>query len=142
MPALGARRAAALGSRCPCSRAAGCVPLLSEHVTARLVLSASAILCGIALTHSGRDYGGSTVSPYERYRSTACAAWRPSRIAQTTSDWPRDMSPAAKTPGTLVILALVGPDVAAVVELHAELLRAAASRGRRSRARAAPGRPG
>ena len=35
-----------------------------------------------------------------RYSSTARAAWRPSRIAQTTSDWPRRMSPAAKTFGS------------------------------------------
>ena len=32
-----------------------------------------------------------------RKRSMACAAWRPSRIAHTTSDCPRRMSPAAKT---------------------------------------------
>jgi len=34
--------------------------------------------------------------------STSRAHWRPSRIAHTTSDWPRRMSPAAKTFGTLV----------------------------------------
>ena len=33
----------------------------------------------------------------------AAAARRPSSIAQTISDWPRCMSPAANTPGTLVI---------------------------------------
>ena len=33
----------------------------------------------------------------------AAAARRPSSIAHTISDWPRCMSPAAKTPGTLVI---------------------------------------
>ena len=32
-----------------------------------------------------------------RKRSMACAAWRPSRIAHTTSDCPRRMSPAANT---------------------------------------------
>ena len=37
-----------------------------------------------------------------RKASTARAAWRPSRIAQTMSDWPRRMSPAANTRGTLV----------------------------------------
>ena len=41
---------------------------------------------------------GSVVSPI-RYLSTACAAWRPSRIAHTTSDWPRRMSPAENTFG-------------------------------------------
>ena len=39
---------------------------------------------------------GSTLSPI-RYSSMARAAWRPSRIAQTIRDWPRRMSPAAKT---------------------------------------------
>ena len=34
-----------------------------------------------------------------RNSSTARAHWRPSRIAQTTSDWPRRMSPAAKSFG-------------------------------------------
>ena len=38
-----------------------------------------------------------------RYRSTPAAALRPSAMAQTMSDWPRCMSPAANTPGTLVI---------------------------------------
>lgn len=37
-----------------------------------------------------------------RYRSIPLAASRPSRIAQTISDAPRFMSPAAKTPSTLV----------------------------------------
>ena len=37
-----------------------------------------------------------------RWRSTMRAAWRPSLIAQTISDWPRRASPAAKTPGTEV----------------------------------------
>ena len=44
---------------------------------------------------------GSVVDPI-RNLSTACAAWRPSRIAHTTSDWPRRMSPAANTLGTEV----------------------------------------
>ena len=39
---------------------------------------------------------GSSVEPIKNL-STACAAWRPSRMAQTTSDWPRRMSPAVKT---------------------------------------------
>ena len=38
-----------------------------------------------------------------RKRSTPRAALRPSAIAHTMSDWPRCMSPAANTPGTLVI---------------------------------------
>jgi hypothetical protein len=44
-------------------------------------------------THRGSD-----VDPIKNL-STACAHWRPSRIAQTTSDWPRRMSPAANTFG-------------------------------------------
>lgn len=35
-----------------------------------------------------------------RYASTERAHCRPSRIAQTTSDWPRRMSPAANTLST------------------------------------------
>ena len=35
-----------------------------------------------------------------RYLSTEIAALRPSEIAHTTNDWPRRISPAAKTPGT------------------------------------------
>src|SRR5262245_14203646 len=38
-----------------------------------------------------------------RYASTPRAQLRPSAIAQTINDWPRCMSPAAKTPGTFVI---------------------------------------
>jgi hypothetical protein len=38
-----------------------------------------------------------------RYSSMPRAAWRPSAMAHTTSDWPRRMSPAAKTPGTDVM---------------------------------------
>jgi len=39
----------------------------------------------------------------DRYRSTPRAAFRPSAIAQTTSDCPRRMSPAAKTPASDVM---------------------------------------
>ena len=35
--------------------------------------------------------------------STACAARRPSRMAHTTSDWPRRISPAANTLGSAVL---------------------------------------
>src|SRR5260370_844826 len=38
-----------------------------------------------------------------RYASTPRAQLLPSAIAQTMSDWPRCMSPVAKTPGTFVI---------------------------------------
>ena len=47
------------------------------------------------------DYRGSFETPI-RYSSTARAHWRPSRIAQTTRDWPRRMSPHAKMLGTEV----------------------------------------
>ncbi len=44
---------------------------------------------------------GSVVVPI-RYWSIARAHRRPSRIAQTTSDWPRRMSPAENTLGSEV----------------------------------------
>ena len=47
-------------------------------------------------------YRGKVVSPI-RYSSTPRAHWRPSRIAQTTSDWPRRMSPQAKTLSRLAL---------------------------------------
>ena len=50
---------------------------------------------------SSRSYRGSTDEPI-RNVSIACAACRPSRIAQTTSDWPRRRSPAANTLSRLV----------------------------------------
>src|ERR1700730_9414795 len=43
---------------------------------------------------SSEHYRGSRLVPI-RNSSTARAHWRPSRIAQTTSDWPRRISPAA-----------------------------------------------
>ena len=49
----------------------------------------------------GLHQRGNVLEPI-RYSSTARAAWRPSRIAQTTSDWPRRMSPAAKILSRLV----------------------------------------
>lgn len=42
---------------------------------------------------------GSSECPI-KYASTERAHWRPSRIAHTTSDWPRRMSPAANTLST------------------------------------------
>ena len=64
---------------------------------------------GCRFTRPQRATGKAT-PPYQRGRSlspirnssTARAAWRPSRIAHTTSDWPRRMSPAANTLSTLV----------------------------------------
>jgi len=50
--------------------------------------------------HQSSGLEGRNVSPI-RYASTARAASRPSHIAHTTSDCPRRVSPAAKTPGTL-----------------------------------------
>ena len=38
-----------------------------------------------------------------RYASIEAAALRPSAMAQTTRDWPRRMSPAAKMPSTEVM---------------------------------------
>ena len=48
--------------------------------------------------------------------STAAAAARPSAIAHTISDCPRPMSPATKTPGTVVMYP-VPADVAPLVDL-------------------------
>src|SRR6266446_6620255 len=45
---------------------------------------------------------GRVVDPI-RLSSIERAHWRPSRIAHTTSDWPRRMSPAANSLGTLVL---------------------------------------
>lgn len=47
------------------------------------------------------DYRGSVLAPI-RNSSTARAHCRPSRMAQTTSDCPRRISPAAKTLATEV----------------------------------------
>jgi len=52
--------------------------------------------------HTSSIHIGRIVAPISSL-SMACAAWRPSRIAQTTSDWPRRMSPATKTLPTLVL---------------------------------------
>jgi len=57
--------------------------------------------CRRCLASCGGTYA-SFVAPI-RNRSMPCAALRPSAMAQTTSDWPRRMSPAANTPGTLDI---------------------------------------
>jgi hypothetical protein len=48
-----------------------------------------------------REAQGKFVTPI-KYRSHSRAARRPSLMAQTTKLWPRRMSPAAKTPSTLV----------------------------------------
>ena len=57
---------------------------------------------GVRIDRVGSIYRGSTDDPI-RNSSTARAAWRPSRIAHTTSDCPRRMSPAAKTFGADVL---------------------------------------
>ena len=63
--------------------------------------SSAASAIGFAGQVAASRQRGSVVDPI-RNLSTACAAWRPSRIAHTTSDWPRRMSPAANTFGTEV----------------------------------------
>ena len=52
----------------------------------------------------------------------ARAALRPSAIAQTISDWPRCMSPAVKTPGTLVIQCASRPTLPRSVSFDAEVV--------------------
>jgi hypothetical protein len=59
------------------------------------------------LFQNKRDWGLFGDVTYENFlgdhpfnhASAASAAFRPSAMAQTTSDWPRRASPAAKTPG-------------------------------------------
>jgi len=53
------------------------------------------------LNDKASTYLGRTLLPI-KYSSTDFAHWRPSRIAQTTSDCPRRISPAANTLGWLV----------------------------------------
>lgn len=50
---------------------------------------------------AGAYLRGRMLSPV-RWMSMAWAAWRPSRMAHTISDWPRRMSPAANTCGSEV----------------------------------------
>ena len=64
---------------------------------------------------------GNVVSPISQ-RSHSRAAPRPSLIAQTIRLWPRRMSPAAKTPGTLVANAPCSALALVRVFLHAELI--------------------
>ena len=63
-----------------------------RHSRSSRAFSADAV-CGLLA-----DQRGSVVDPI-RNLSTEWAHWRPSRIAHTTSDWPRRMSPAANTFG-------------------------------------------
>ena len=85
------RSAGRNGTTCPARRVADLA-----SVRRRLPL-ADAV--AVAVEHDPPRQRGSVVDPI-RNLSTACAAWRPSRIAHTTSDWPRRMSPAANTLGT------------------------------------------
>ena len=72
--------------------------LFDESGRADCLLTASALSAKRAM----RAAPASPIVPI-RNRSTPRAALRPSAIAQTMSDWPRCMSPAVNTPGTLVI---------------------------------------
>ena len=65
--------------------------------------------------------------PLSKYASTPAAVLRPSEIAHTTSDWPRRISPAAKTPSTEVMLLLIGGHIAAAVERDSQLLQHSAA---------------
>lgn len=76
-------------------------PALSRHerqerAPHRCLSPASRPLAGLP------SYRGRVVLPI-KLSSIERAHWRPSRIAQTTSDWPRRMSPAANSRGTLVL---------------------------------------
>jgi hypothetical protein len=70
----------------------------AERPATRSRLAASAITDRFGCS-SARPQRGSTVWPISAL-STAWAAWRPSRIAQTTRLWPRRMSPHAQTLST------------------------------------------
>ena len=74
---------------------AGLPPEVEVDSAAGLVRVAAGLTYGHLASRLDR---GSVVEPI-RNLSMACAAWRPSRIAHTTSDWPRRMSPAANTFG-------------------------------------------
>ena len=77
--------------------------------------------CQFAARPGGWFHRGSLLEPI-RNSSIARAHCRPSRIAQTTSDWPRRMSPAANTFGTEVcVVERIGGDVAARIERDAGL---------------------
>src|SRR4249919_1000026 len=70
------------------------------------LIHASIDLCGMQFAGSepgdASRHLGSVVVPI-RYWSIARAHSRPSRIAHTTSDWPRRMSPAENTLGSEVL---------------------------------------
>ena len=65
------------------------------------------------------DQRGRSLDPI-RKASTERAHWRPSRMAHTTNDWPRRMSPAANTFDAGAVVVGVGAHVAARVAVHAE----------------------
>ena len=67
-----------------------------------LAVTASFADVNYLLPRLPRNHRGSSEAPM-RNSSTACATWRPSRIAQTTRDCPRRMSPAANTLPTEVL---------------------------------------
>jgi len=89
----------------------GCIdiielPMLESASTARIGNATGSKKDDAALhvykgDNPGEGQRGRTLLPI-RYSSTARAHCRPSRIAHTTRDWPRRMSPAAKTLSTLV----------------------------------------
>ena len=82
----------------PCAHNTAPIIIVSYTVRSarKAVLGASFQLSGMRTRYLGRSE-----LPI-RYSSTARAHWRPSRIAQTTRDWPRRMSPAANTLDTEV----------------------------------------
>ncbi len=61
-----------------------------------VVAGGSDYIRDIFKAEESRPYLGNTVEPVKN-ASTEAAACRPSRMAQTTSDWPRRMSPQANT---------------------------------------------
>src|SRR5262249_38388583 len=66
----------------------------------RRQLRSRAVHRGAPRRHARYAIGAGSDELPIRYASTPRAQLRPSAIAQTISDWPRCMSPAANTPGT------------------------------------------
>ena len=75
----------------------------ASTAAASTAAGAAAVLLPVLPVRGDRsaDQRGRVVVPI-RNLSIAWAHWRPSRIAHTTSDWPRRMSPAANTFGSEV----------------------------------------
>lgn len=91
------------GTRRGKTRAGGRTAAAARRIILQLLLTQIRVSCGLTAYGIARSDSqrGSSEDPI-RNSSTARAHCLPSRIAQTTSDWPRRMSPAANTLGAEV----------------------------------------